>query len=116
MRELNAKIEEQSDRERIAPIGVSYWTDWERKGPRFDISIITSNDIIKKVTWKGLLERVSEYQKRMLLGFQECMRGRKRLTGEEHQYESKGVPVFDNSVALCLSMRAWDYLMSIMPE
>ena len=31
MRELNAKIEEQSDRERIAPIRVSYWTDWERK-------------------------------------------------------------------------------------
>lgn len=36
----------------------------------------------------------------------------RRLTGEDHQYSSEGVPLFTDGKCLCLTYRAWGDLMA----
>lgn len=72
-----------------------------------------SSDLLKPVTWENYVSKYTDESKIYLESLrEEIINNNIQLTGEDHQYSNKGIPVFENNYYIFKSYRGWGQLMA----
>ena len=93
---------------------VLYWDNWSKVKNRYETSLITLKDLIKKKSYKEIWAERQPYERDMMDALKDWLNQNGKITGLEHQNEQYGVPILSNGFAVKMSLEQWDYFMSII--